>query len=387
MVKFEDDSMRKIKVSNLERLEANAAKSKLGQARSGNAGHLSDGVGAKPGQAKTSSSNTVDKMSGACATTVASKLQKCGAAPIVNQTTEKPPMKQLKLHVGSAGQPSSGESTVPLASTAGSTKELAAKTLKAARVRRSSSASAASAEKSTEPPAKRFRASGKFVPRAKATKSRTPYDTEDTSKSLKVQSPEVSAPSDRDVGIANVTLGASQTSQVHGPSATAPAPAEKPKKPLMNRSRSLSKLQSSEQSPEAAAASVGTTDKAAAASPGTTKKARKVKKSRISDLDAATGAGSPEAPDQLHSTAGETESKLRVGAEVEFRGLNGCKIAEVLDDGYIRVEVPELGRYRAGPGKWSLKAVEPELDNEFQEEGIPKLSRRALRVQLSGAGA
>ena len=50
------------------------------------------------------------------------------------------------------------------------------------------------------------------------------------------------------------------------------------------------------------------------------------------------------------------------GAEVEFRGLNGCKIAEVLDDGYIRVEVPELGRYRAGPGKWSLKAVEPLLD-------------------------
>jgi len=60
------------------------------------------------------------------------------------------------------------------------------------------------------------------------------------------------------------------------------------------------------------------------------------------------------------------DPNLRVGAEVSYRDFKGCTIAEILDGGYVRVEVPELGKYKVGPGKWKLRPQQPDVDLEVQ---------------------
>jgi len=57
----------------------------------------------------------------------------------------------------------------------------------------------------------------------------------------------------------------------------------------------------------------------------------------------------------------------KIGDEVEFRDFTGCMVAEVLEEGWIFVDVPELGRYKAGPGKWKLlKPAAPETSAVLQ---------------------
>lgn len=80
----------------------------------------------------------------------------------------------------------------------------------------------------------------------------------------------------------------------------------------------------------------------------------------------------------LHYTL--PDANVCVGAEVVFREFNDAKITEILEDGYIRVEVPELGTYKVGPGKWRLKAL--------HEEGAQQVQGQDMCVQnFAEAGA
>lgn len=44
----------------------------------------------------------------------------------------------------------------------------------------------------------------------------------------------------------------------------------------------------------------------------------------------------------------------QVGAPVAYRDFNKCTIAEVLGDGNVMIDVPELGTYKARPGQWRM---------------------------------
>jgi hypothetical protein len=63
-----------------------------------------------------------------------------------------------------------------------------------------------------------------------------------------------------------------------------------------------------------------------------------------------------------------------IGDEVSFRDFTGCTVAEILEDGFIQVDVPELGKYKAAPGKWKLKSVRRTmsggLEHEICERGL-----------------
>merc|ERR1740130_918394 len=69
--------------------------------------------------------------------------------------------------------------------------------------------------------------------------------------------------------------------------------------------------------------------------------------------------------------AAETFS-AQVGDEVEFRDYKGCIVSEVLGDGCIRVDVPELGNYRAAPGKWKPKVEQGDLAEAIDKEDLSK---------------
>lgn len=62
-----------------------------------------------------------------------------------------------------------------------------------------------------------------------------------------------------------------------------------------------------------------------------------------------------------------------VGAAVNFKGFHGCTVAKVLGDGWIDVEVPELGHYKADRDTWSLKL-------ELCEESEPNSKNDQIKL-------
>merc|ERR1711966_369029 len=82
---------------------------------------------------------------------------------------------------------------------------------------------------------------------------------------------------------------------------------------------------------------------------------------------------------------GDIEEGVCVGAEGTFKDFSGCTIAEILPDGAIMVEVPELDQMKAARGQWQLiKADPPEAPEEAEEEAEaeeqapPGLSKKEL---------
>lgn len=74
-----------------------------------------------------------------------------------------------------------------------------------------------------------------------------------------------------------------------------------------------------------------------------------------------------------------------VGAAVNFKGFHGCTVAKVLGDGWIDVEVPELGHYKADRDTWSLKL---ELCEESEPDAIQDIAEQRLpAMPLVRAGA
>lgn len=93
----------------------------------------------------------------------------------------------------------------------------------------------------------------------------------------------------------------------------------------------------------------------------TTKRVR-----RTAKADRARGRVSPERSRSPEAGChlSHQETSPRVGAEVEFRGFQGCTIAEIGEDGSIQVDVPELGRYRVN------LAVEGRCKPKVSEHGV-----------------
>jgi len=59
-----------------------------------------------------------------------------------------------------------------------------------------------------------------------------------------------------------------------------------------------------------------------------------------------------------------------IGADVEFRGFQGCTLGEICDDGSgaIKVAVPELGLMKAAHGAWKLKDDKKDVGEELGED-------------------